>query len=1083
MSNPISTKVSPNKDIDKGERRSQEQPQQHVPLGPQANILALQDTAGNQGVSQLLQSGMGNRAFDGTAAPPIVQSVMKNGGGHPLDTSTRADMESRFNTDFRQVRVHSNASAAASARALTARAYTYENHVVFGEGRYVPHTKDGRQLLAHELTHVIQQRGGSYRSAESLEHEAERAEQGVFPVIRSSVSPRPIFQLSPERATKLIVVLRRNGRADFMVETDEGDRLSSSGTANDLSEGMYQIHYNATHGMMIIQTADGTELSPGERFRTAANAHRLNQLLIAATEPIPLEVRAGIPEIDEIPERIREVLFSETNMLPRRIRQRDYATILRIADKLNLLSDSELEAYRSRTVGATSDWATFEASIDRYIAEVHQRREALQERERTKLRLYGLDEVYRQYRRYKSMLSTSATTGSMALAVPGSGLGGTSIGMQPTLNRMREELTTNLRPYRFNSITEFEQSIREFETAFRNETVLIAKEILDRYEHVLYEQERRYQNPTEAAALYTQLNRTQALRHYEEAERQQTIAQNIRPDPELHRYLPGEWEMRREAQRRRDEARRQAEREVARVSGTHPLIINRDFDREALTRASQSEVRSLLLEYIRERRSDVQETRRNLAASPDMVFELDTLLQAAYREQDIRPGSIYHMIIEDHISDTQIERAIINVAIAVFAITAGLLSGGTGTVAVLGTATAFGIGAYQAIEEFRRYERTSAAHGAQLLSDDPSFAWVIVAIVGAGVDLAAAGAAARALRPAVQAFNVGEDAGNLVALERRLAELTQVEERIRRNVLRAAEVEAQTRAAWRSVFRPPAALRAVIVPGAEEFGRLVYAVYLSIKRGIVGFERFVLTREAVDLIGDVARLTPEELTNLKAAYTQAIADSQNILRHGQSLGMADNEIHAFMRLHNNRRGMTAEQVMQEMDAWRATRQSGVPFGFTTADQFAEFRATAQAELRRLLRRSDPNAEAFLQGSSVSGISYSRQVPFDVESDLDIAISSRSLFRRARTELGLSPQSGPRRIGPLSDEHVRALGLGRVRDRLNRVLTREGGEATVEASAHVEREINFLLFENERAVRQPIRGSTESTRTTVPLGRE
>jgi hypothetical protein len=80
------------------------------------------------------------------------------GGGRPLDPSTRVDMEARLGHRFDAVRVHSDEHASASAQALDARAYTVGRDIVFGSGQYAPETQTGRQLLAHELTHVVQQR-------------------------------------------------------------------------------------------------------------------------------------------------------------------------------------------------------------------------------------------------------------------------------------------------------------------------------------------------------------------------------------------------------------------------------------------------------------------------------------------------------------------------------------------------------------------------------------------------------------------------------------------------------------------------------------------------------------------------------------------------------------------------------------------------------------------------------------------------------------------------------------------------------------------------------------------------------------
>lgn len=89
--------------------------------------------------------------------PPVVHEVLQS-PGHPLDPATRAFMEPRFGHDFSRVRVHTDAPAAASAQAVNAQAYTVGRDVVFGAGEYGPDTAAGQRLLAHELTHVLQQR-------------------------------------------------------------------------------------------------------------------------------------------------------------------------------------------------------------------------------------------------------------------------------------------------------------------------------------------------------------------------------------------------------------------------------------------------------------------------------------------------------------------------------------------------------------------------------------------------------------------------------------------------------------------------------------------------------------------------------------------------------------------------------------------------------------------------------------------------------------------------------------------------------------------------------------------------------------
>ncbi|MCX2864889.1 DUF4157 domain-containing protein [Paucibacter sp. PLA-PC-4] len=93
-------------------------------------------------------------------APPSVQATLRQ-PGLPLDAATQAFFAERLGQDFSGVRVHADAAAAASANAVQALAYTVGQHVVFGPGRYAPHSAAGRRLLAHELTHTVQQRGAA----------------------------------------------------------------------------------------------------------------------------------------------------------------------------------------------------------------------------------------------------------------------------------------------------------------------------------------------------------------------------------------------------------------------------------------------------------------------------------------------------------------------------------------------------------------------------------------------------------------------------------------------------------------------------------------------------------------------------------------------------------------------------------------------------------------------------------------------------------------------------------------------------------------------------------------------------------
>ena len=92
-----------------------------------------------------------------SVAPALAQRIeARRGGGAPLAPALRHDLENRFGSDFGAVRTHTDAEAASLSRALDAQAFTSGSDVYFDAGRYAPAAPEGRALLAHELTHVVQ---------------------------------------------------------------------------------------------------------------------------------------------------------------------------------------------------------------------------------------------------------------------------------------------------------------------------------------------------------------------------------------------------------------------------------------------------------------------------------------------------------------------------------------------------------------------------------------------------------------------------------------------------------------------------------------------------------------------------------------------------------------------------------------------------------------------------------------------------------------------------------------------------------------------------------------------------------------
>ena len=168
----------------------------HDPLELEADRIADQVVA-NSGSATVGKSPLRIQRLTGQSlagsieAPASVGQVLAS-TGRPLEPSVRQDMEQRFGYDFSSVRVHSGSDAERSARDVNAAAYTFEHNIVFARDAFAPDTNPGRKLLAHELTHVVQQ--SSARETRGHEKSGLHASNG-------SAACRPTISTGIQRKT------------------------------------------------------------------------------------------------------------------------------------------------------------------------------------------------------------------------------------------------------------------------------------------------------------------------------------------------------------------------------------------------------------------------------------------------------------------------------------------------------------------------------------------------------------------------------------------------------------------------------------------------------------------------------------------------------------------------------------------------------------------------------------------------------------------------------------------------------------------------------------------------------------------
>jgi hypothetical protein len=228
-------------------------------------------------------------------APQIVHDVLHS-PGQPLDAGTRAFMEPRFGHDFSQVRVHADSRAAESARAASALAYTLGRDIVFGAGHYAPGTSEGRRLLGHELTHVVQQQ-------RALASVIARTVTPDYDRIRDKLTYGVLdWAVTDADAHTVLEILAGLSATDL---ADTLDRMETDGLPGRLLENISSADYAGYAS--LIQTIHRSRT-------TSTSASHIASLMSygvldwVVTDAEAHEALQALKDLQSIPERLRDVV-------------------------------------------------------------------------------------------------------------------------------------------------------------------------------------------------------------------------------------------------------------------------------------------------------------------------------------------------------------------------------------------------------------------------------------------------------------------------------------------------------------------------------------------------------------------------------------------------------------------------------------------------------------------------------------------------------------------------------------------------------------------------------------------------------
>ncbi|SHN27339.1 DUF4157 domain-containing protein [Mucilaginibacter sp. OK098] len=819
-----------------------------------------------------------------------IQSSM--GGGSTMQADTKSFMESRFGTDFSDVKIHNGGESAELNTSLNAKAFTVSNNIYFNSGQYQPETDSGRHLLAHELTHVVQQGGSIQRKI--IQKQVDPKSAGDKYYFRVKVPS--VMNVEEWKAYIDMQIFHKRTGINWNGKGMDAGKLL---TQDDVGKTVpVSVTKTAFRQVMGIQEPD-----PNAPIDVYATDDKTKEKIDAEIEKRFSGI-TGIPEGADggkgdwqqgLKDDLRKNLENQFDYLGGISRQarrivdyknytyKDYERLIQIYKKLALLSPVELEDYLNKVNQKTDDLSKIEESIDRFLAERQQQGENTKRREVLKAKLLFLDSTFDLYVKYKVAMRVTINQSGQALSNIGQGdQSMSSPPMMPIMDvqQAEKDLLANLKANGFDSIPDFEKLVDDYEKELLLRAKEIAFDILAKYEHFLFEAEEKYKNQAPIDALFNQLQPARAS--YAKGKVLQAEAKELSEQARFSTVQGAGHvanEKNEESSKKVNEGianYQQAKDVLSQITGSNPLFLDKEFKRESLLSAtSKEDLQSVILTYIRGRKTNIKDTRENIEKDPLLIYKLDSLMNEVYKVESMNKNSIYAKIIQFKNEERKFDQLELTLAITLFALALGVLTFGGGTVAVLAGGASLAISTSQALDELEKYNIETAAYGAQLLSEEPSMGWVIVSFVAAGIDLAAVSAATvKLIAAAAKELKTTEEVGSALSkFKNSLDQIPGLDEKLKQALIRGAEAEARLpglTAKYDEALLQFNKIKGRLYSGIDptlvyRFSRLAY---YRLRKGIVSFEIFFNELKVKNIVTGVE--TADEIKALKQGYIDAV---------------------------------------------------------------------------------------------------------------------------------------------------------------------------------------------------------------------
>lgn len=270
-----------------------------------------------------------------SSAPRIVQDVLSS-GGKPLEANAREFMESRFNRDFGNVKIHDNDLAAKSASSINALAYTAGSDIVFNSGQYDPNSESGKRLLAHELAHVAQQE----KTSKSIQRKPTLVENDYEQIINQVHDAIYRVGTDEEAVYSALQRLERDGDAIRKADKAYSDKFKPATLEEDIrgdfedEELQYALELIGIGPPVVAELIQSAPSSDSDYESYAKKLYAAMDIWGTNEEAI----YGVLIAMENVPERIEKLKKAYTDKYPTGVHGGDLESDIR-----NEMSDEELD--------------------------------------------------------------------------------------------------------------------------------------------------------------------------------------------------------------------------------------------------------------------------------------------------------------------------------------------------------------------------------------------------------------------------------------------------------------------------------------------------------------------------------------------------------------------------------------------------------------------------------------------------------------------------------------------------------------------------------------------------------------------